>query len=69
MRDSSSRVFKSAVRIIDVTADDRPLGIRVSFRVPGPLKYHPYWLDDPASPLALASAVRFFFSELSRSPS
>jgi len=29
-----------------------------------PSKYHRYWFDDPALPLALASAVRFSFSGL-----
>jgi hypothetical protein len=33
-------------------------GIGYSFRVFGPEKYHRYCFDDPALPLALASAVR-----------
>jgi hypothetical protein len=39
-------------------------GIGCSFRVSHPLKYHRYCFDAPALPLALASAVRFFLSEL-----
>jgi hypothetical protein len=39
-------------------------GIRRSFRVLSPLKYHLHWFCDPALPLALASAVRFSFSGL-----
>jgi hypothetical protein len=39
-------------------------GIGCSFRVCHPLKYHRYCFDDPALPLALASAVRFSFNEL-----
>jgi hypothetical protein len=37
------------------------LGIGFSSRVPRPLKYRPYWLSAPALPLAISSAVRFFF--------
>jgi hypothetical protein len=34
-------------------------GIGRSFRVFGPLRYRPYWLGHPASPLALAPTMRF----------
>jgi hypothetical protein len=39
-------------------------GIGCSSRVCHPLKYHRYCFDDPAVPLALASAVRFSFNGL-----
>jgi hypothetical protein len=39
-------------------------GIGGSFRVYHPLKYHRHCFDDPALPLALASAVRFSFNGL-----
>jgi hypothetical protein len=39
-------------------------GIGCSFRVSDPEKCHRYCFDDPAVPLALASAVRFFLPGL-----
>ena len=41
-------------------------GIGCSFRVCHPLKYHRYCFGDPALPLVLTSAVRFFFNGLDR---
>jgi hypothetical protein len=48
-----------ACSILGVTTSDRPLGIGCSFKVPGPLKYRPYWLSGPTLPLAVSSAVWF----------
>jgi hypothetical protein len=39
-------------------------GIGCSFGEIRPLKYRPYGLGDPAVPLALASAMRFFCNGL-----
>jgi hypothetical protein len=43
-------------------------GIGCSSRVSHPLKYHRDWFGDPALPLTLASAVRFFLSGFCRLP-
>jgi hypothetical protein len=39
-------------------------GVSCSFRVPGLLKYGPYWLDAAALPLEVSSAVRYSLGRL-----
>jgi hypothetical protein len=61
---ASSRVFGSAARSAGVSAGgSSSCGIDVSFRVFRSPRYRPYWLVAPASPLAVASALRFFLAE------
>jgi hypothetical protein len=46
---------------LGAAAGGPPLGVGCSFRGLVPPKYRPYWLGDPALPLAVSSAVRFSF--------
>jgi hypothetical protein len=54
------RVFGDVARRGALPPPGRPLGIRASFRVLNPGKYRGYWFRDPALPLAIPSALRFF---------
>jgi hypothetical protein len=60
------RVFGPAARPAALPPLERPLGIGCSFRVPGPPKYRAHWLRDPASPLAVSSALRSSLGRLRR---
>ena len=52
--------------VLDVSAENRPLGIDASFRVHIPPKYRFYGLSDPTLPLAVSSALWISLSRLGR---
>jgi hypothetical protein len=57
---ASFRVFGFTARDAGVTGgESSSCEVGVSSRVCRPPKYRPYWLGDPALPLAVASAMRF----------
>jgi hypothetical protein len=61
---SSFRVFGSAARNADASAgESSSCGIMSRSEFFARPKYRPCWLVAPASPLAVASALRFFLAE------